>query len=133
MLRVFLSYRMADRHGRDTVTAGLPDVAVEDYPVDSRYDLDWKIICGKMIAEADGVVVLVGPTTADSAAVRWEIKWTAHLGKPILGVWWGPRGSVLPEGLPADRVHDWDPARIRKELETWSATDPRVPHSVTTT
>jgi hypothetical protein len=136
MPRVFLSFRMADMPSRDALVRSLRGgpVEIEDYPVESPYDLGWRAICEKMITEADGVIVLVGSTTAGSESVRWEIAKARELGKPILGVRIGTAAHDLPEGLSDGRVLDWHLGRIGKELESWSSAAPPQPRrSVTVT
>ena len=81
---------------------------------------DWKTPCRAMIERSDGVVVLIGATTAESASVRWEIDIAGRCGKRVLGVLLpGGRPSV-PALLPPTMIVPWADSRIPTELASWS-------------
>jgi hypothetical protein len=89
-LRVFVSYRRADADAArrlEVASAGLTGVELCTLPSDTTHGSgDWREPCRALIASADAVVCLVGPTTAESSNVAWELQEAASHGIPVLFV-----------------------------------------------
>ena len=63
---------------------------------------------------------MVGPGTAKSEAVLWEIAETNRQAHPIFGVQInGDQTHPIPAGLPSARVIRWDFDEIVAELKRW--------------
>jgi hypothetical protein len=132
-IRAFLSYRSEDRSARirfeaDCLAgAGCRLVEIADQEVD-----DWRGRYQEMIDDVTGVIVLVGPSTADSEPIRWEIGEATRRGKPVAAVQIHDGPHQIPDGLANCRVLDWDPGQITKELATWLPTTPTNTTAITT-
>jgi hypothetical protein len=123
---VFLSYRSEDRPARAQFERdGLAGMACGflEIPVAGAV-IDWQRVYQEMIADAAGIIVLVGARTADSKAVRWEIEEATRQRKPVAAVRIHNGPHDIPDGVPARRVLDWDVVKIKRELETWLHTAP---------
>jgi hypothetical protein len=123
-VKAFLSYRLDDadacRSFRRLRFADA-DIDFAVYPC-AHYTTDWQTPCRTMIEQSDGIVVLIGATTADSLAVNWEIDVATRSGKHVLGVLIGHGPHRVPAALATATVLDWDAGRIGKEMESWSHT-----------
>ena len=132
-LRAFLSYRSEDRAARvEFEMRGLAGMACGfvDIPVTSG-PVDWRRRYQEMIADVVGVIVLVGPSTAASEPVRWEIGEATRIGKPVMAVRIHSRPHRIPEGVPEESVFAWERGPILKELASWLRTT--TPTSTTAT
>jgi hypothetical protein len=122
-ISAFLSYRSEDRPARVEFEAeGMAGVACRLVEIagDAGID-DWRRRYQEMIADVTGVIVLVGPRTAASEPIRWEIGEAARRGKRIAAVRIHDGPYQIPDGLAEWPMLDWDPGQIAKELETWHA------------
>jgi hypothetical protein len=74
--RVFLSYRLEDRWARDAlVEAALgSSLTLVEYPPTPLDDEEnWEVKVQELLSTTEETIVLVGPTTASSEPVRWEV------------------------------------------------------------
>lgn len=122
--RAFISFEMEDRWARDFISQhakqGSNPVEFYDYSVKQAFESQWKTECAKRIAMTKGTIVLVGPTTYQSAAVLWEISETIRQGHYMFGVQINRDNTyAIPSGLPAGNVIRWDFSQIAKWLDTW--------------
>ena len=87
-LRVFISYSRDDLYFADQLDAALNAYAFEC--IIDRHGIsggeDWKRRLGGMIREADTVVFVLSPTSANSPICTWEVEEAERLGKRILPV-----------------------------------------------
>jgi hypothetical protein len=87
-LRVFISYSRNDLDFADQLNAALDAYGFECF-ID-RHGIsggeDWKRRLGNLISEADTVVFVLSPTSAQSEICAWEVEEAARLGKRILPV-----------------------------------------------
>jgi hypothetical protein len=131
-LRVFLSYRSEDRPARrEFEAAGLagPACRFVEIPADEP-PAGWRRLFLTTIVDVHGVIVLVGPRTAASEPVRWEVAEAARRRKRVMGVRIHNGVHAIPRALSEWPVLDWDSAQIEKELGTWL---PTLPTSTTVT
>jgi hypothetical protein len=129
-LCIFLSYRSEDLPARMEFEAAdlagrvcrYVEIAATGSPD------DWQRRYQEMIADVEGVIVLVGPRTAGSEPIRWEIEEAIRRDKRVVGVQIHNGQHPIPDALSAWPVLDWDAAQIEKELGTWL---PKVPTNTT--
>jgi hypothetical protein len=114
---------MEDRWARDFLrehAAAKTAVEFVDYSIKEPFESKWKTNAAKRIAMTRGTIVLVGPTTARSAAVLWEIEETKRQGHLLFGIQINKdRTYSSPAGLPASRVTRWNFDAIAAELNRW--------------
>src|SRR5436190_21653393 len=113
MARAFVSFEMEDRWSRDFLIQHARDkdtsIDFTDYSVHEPFDEKWKTNCRARIALSKGTIVMVGPGTAKSEAVLWEIAETNRQAHPIFGVQINSdQTHPIPAGLPSARVIRWD-------------------------
>jgi hypothetical protein len=122
--RAFVSFELEDAWARNFLrrhahTASIP-VEFIDYSIREPFESRWKTNVKKRIAQTAGTIVLIGPTTSESDAVRWEIQETKRQGHPLLGVQINKdQTHRIPTGLPASRVRRWNFSAISREMEKW--------------
>jgi MTH538 TIR-like domain (DUF1863) len=120
-LCAFLSYRWEDRSARGEFEAGglagVPCRFVEMPPTGAAPD--WRRRFQDLIADVAGVIVLVGPNSAASEPIRWEIGEASERAKRVVAVRIHNGPHRIPDGLSEWPVLDWDRGQIKKELETW--------------
>jgi len=99
------------------------DLEFDDYSVKVPYDSsDAAYIRSKItekIRSASVTICLIGPTTKNSAWVKWEIEKSAELGNKVLGVrLYSTLACPTPSALTAlgAKVFDWDIDAIVKEI-----------------
>jgi len=122
--RAFISFQMEDKWARDFLVQHAKDekydVAFVDYSVQNPFDSAWRTNCKQRIAMTKGTIVLVGPTTHQSAAVLWEIEETARQKHYLFGVQTNrDKTHPIPKGLPSKNVIRWDFTQMNKWLATW--------------
>jgi hypothetical protein len=122
--KAFISFEMEDRYARDFLVQHAKDknndIQFVDYSVQDAFDTAWKTNCKARIAQTKGTIVMVGPTTAKSEAVLWEIAETARQGHYLFGIQINKdKTHPVPAGLPASDVIRWDFDQIVKWLNTW--------------
>ncbi|WP_442960640.1 TIR domain-containing protein [Pseudarthrobacter sp. MM222] len=115
---------MEDRWSRDFLVQQAKDsrnqIEFVDYSVQNPFDTSWKTQCKERIARTRGTVVLIGPTTAYSDAVLWEIEETKRQGHYMFGIQiHSDRTHPVPPGLPSANVIRWDSQQITDWLATW--------------
>lgn len=122
--KAFISFEMEDRWARDFLVQHAKDknndIEFVDYSVQDAFDNSWKTQCKERISRTKGTIVMVGPTTALSEAVLWEIAETARQGHYLFGIQINKdKTHPIPTGLPAKDVIRWDFDQIVKWLNTW--------------
>ena len=123
--RAFISFEMEDLWARgflkEHARSSRNDIEFVDYSVQNPWDNSWKTNCRIRIAKTKGTIVLIGPTTARSDAVLWEIEETKRQDHYIFGIQINS-GSThpIPAGLPAANVIRWDFDQIVEWLSTWT-------------
>lgn len=122
--RAFISFEMEDSWARDFIAQHARDkrndLEFYDYSVKEAFESKWKTECAKRIALTKGTIVLVGPTTAKSEAVQWEIAETLRQGHYIFGIQINREQThPIPLGLPVKNVIRWDFDQIIAWLATW--------------
>jgi tetratricopeptide (TPR) repeat protein len=97
-LRVFISYSRDDFGFADQLVAALAVTGFE--PSIDRHEIsggeDWKRRLGGLIREADTVVFVLSPASAQSSICAWEVDEAARLGKRILPVVCRPLEGTSP-------------------------------------
>jgi tetratricopeptide (TPR) repeat protein len=97
-LRVFISYSRDDFAFADQLVAALAVTGFE--PTIDRHEIsggeDWKRRLGGLIREADTVVFVLSPASAQSSICAWEVDEAARLGKRILPVVCRPLAGTSP-------------------------------------
>ena len=97
-LRVFISYSRDDFAFADQLVAALAVTGFE--PSIDRHEIsggeDWKRRLGGLIREADTVVFVLSPASAQSSICVWEVDEAARLGKRILPVVCRPLAGTSP-------------------------------------
>lgn len=122
--RAFISFEMEDRWARDFLVQHAKDkrndIEFVDFSVQNPWDNSWKTQCRERIARTKGTIVLIGPTTHASEAVKWEIAETIRQGHYIFGIQINTdKTHSVPAGLPSQNVIRWDFEQITKWLATW--------------
>ncbi len=123
-VRAFVSFEMEDRWARDFLVGQARNrnnsIEFIDYSVREPFDEKWKTNCRDRIARTRGTIVLIGPTTARSPAVLWEIAETTRQGHPMFGIQiTSDKTYVVPDGLSSSRVVRWSFDAIVSALERW--------------
>ena len=123
--RAFISFQVEDRWARDFLVEQAKQknnaIAFTDYSVHEPFDEKWKTNCAARIAQTSGTIVLVGPTTNLSEAVKWEIAETVRQKHYMFGVQINRDAThPFPAGLPAGNVIRWDFEQMVKWLNTWT-------------
>jgi hypothetical protein len=96
------------------------DIAFTDYSVQDPFDSAWKTNARARIGRTRGTIVLIGATTYQSEAVRWEIQETIRQDHYMFGIQINANQTHrLPEGLPAGNVIRWNFDQIIRWLGTW--------------
>lgn len=122
--KAFISFEMEDSWARDFLVQHAKDkrndIQFVDYSVQDAFDSAWKTNCKERIARTQGTIVMIGPTTYQSAAVLWEIAETARQQHSLFGVRINrEKTHAIPTGLSAQSVIRWDFDQIVKWLGTW--------------
>ncbi|HET7550448.1 MAG TPA: TIR domain-containing protein [Gemmatimonadaceae bacterium] len=122
--RAFISFEMEDKWARDFLAQQAKDkrndIEFYDYSVKDPFDSKWKTECAKRMAMTKGTIVLVGPTTATSDAVLWEIAETSRQGHYMFGIQINKdKTHTIPAGLSSKNVIRWDFEQIVSWLKTW--------------
>ncbi len=123
--RAFLSFMVKDSWARDFLVQQAKDrrndVEFVDYSLHAPFDEKWKTNCRARIAQTKGTIVLVGPKSSTSDAVKWEIAETARQGGYLFGIQINhDKTWPIPDGLPSKNVIRWDFAQIIAWLATWT-------------
>jgi TIR domain-containing protein len=116
--RVFMSHRREETPwARELQRAARQCCGLELYsfPYDEAGGEDWRDRCRQLIAAADGLVCLVGSTTAGSSNIAWELEEAARCGMPVLLA--GPQARTWTDLSVCDRVE---------------IVDSRAPHDILT-
>ena len=103
--RAFISFEMEDSWARDFLVQQAHDkrndIEFIDYSVQDAWDKSWKTQCSMRIARTRGTVVLLGPTTYLSRAVKWEVEETIRQEHYMFGIQTSSRTTYpVPKGLP---------------------------------
>jgi hypothetical protein len=118
-LRVFVSYSRDDLKFADQLDAALNAYGFEC--VIDRHGIsggeDWKRRLGSLISEADTVVFVLSPTSANSEICTWEVEEAERLAKRILPVICKPLEGASP------------PPQLRERNYIFFYEDPKVSDS----
>jgi TPR repeat protein len=118
-LRVFISYSRDGLKFADQLDAALNAYGFEC--VIDRHGIsggeDWKRRLGSLISEADTVVFVLSPTSANSEICSWEVEEAQRLGKRILPVICKPLEGASP------------PPQLRERNYIFFYEDPKVSDS----
>lgn len=119
---VFISFKLEDEAQvnlfRHQAREGL-GVEFRDYSVKEPFDEKWKTNCKERISQTSAVVIFVGPETAQSEPVKWEIEEAYRQNKKVIAVRiYKDRNYPLPEPLIRHntRVINWDNSEISRFL-----------------
>ncbi len=96
-LKVFISYSRADAKFADELVAGLEFKEEFEVTIDRHSIIegeDWKKRLGALIADADTVVFILSPDSAQSPICGWEVEEAHRLSKRILPVLATPLGGI---------------------------------------
>lgn len=96
-LKVFISYSRADAKFADELVAGLEFKEEFEVTLDRHSIIegeDWKKRLGALIADADTVVFMLSPDSAQSPICGWEVEEAHRLSKRILPVLARPLGGI---------------------------------------
>jgi hypothetical protein len=113
---------MEDRWARDFLVQHARDKRISfeflDYSIKEPFESKWKTNVRSRIARSRGTIVLIGPGTARSAAVLWEIEETRRHSHPLFGIQINrERTHSVPAGV--NRVIRWNFVEIQRELARW--------------
>jgi hypothetical protein len=114
-LKVFISYSRADAAFADELVAGLE--FKEEFAVTiDRHSIvegeDWKKRLGGLIADADTIVFILSPDSAQSRICAWEVDEAHSLSKRIIPVLFRPTGAIpAPPQLAALNYVRFDEGR----------------------
>ena len=98
-LKVFISYSRADAGFADELVAGLEFKGEFAVTIDRHSIIegeDWKSRLGGLIADADAIVFILSPDSAQSSICAWEVDEARCLSKRIIPVLFRPTGTVPP-------------------------------------
>jgi len=119
--RVFISYRRADTQQAYELrgaSEAIPNLELVVFPDDQSADGDWRAVFRSLIRESDGLVCLVGPTTASSSNIAWELDEATKEGIPILLAGRGATALARLRGdEPVETVEDVAPKTILTRLQ----------------
>ena len=113
---------MEDQHlaelFRNQAKAELSAVEFRDHAVREADD-SWKERCDEIIQTSAATICLIGRRTHQSKAVDWELRRTAELGKPLMGVYLENETLPTPRALADLGVQPvpWELDRIVCELD----------------
>lgn len=87
---VFISFHVEDDAQVNLLRsqAANEDFGMEfrDYSVKEPFDEAWRRQCAERISQTSMTIVMIGPETANRAAVNWEIEESYRQGKKVIGV-----------------------------------------------
>lgn len=120
--KAFVSFKMEDRWARDFLAQHARDERIPfeflDYSIKEPFEGRWKTYARARIAQTNGTIVLIGPSTAHADAVLWEIAETLRQGRSLFGIQINRDKTYgVPEGIP--RVVRWNFQDIAGELARW--------------
>ncbi len=100
---VFISHRRTEQREAEALVERLRGRwRVVTHAVDPAAARTWQADCRRHIADSDAVVCIVGPDTALSPNVDWELETAFALGRPVIAVSAADAGSPrLPAPLAA--------------------------------
>ena len=116
--RVFISYRRVDdtwARNLKSASEALPELELYTFPDDEASSNDWRTVCRSLICASDGVVCLVGSTTAGSSNISWELDEARQVGLPVLLA--GPEASALARLRGDDEAETVEDVRPEVVLE----------------
>lgn len=121
---VFISFDIEDQSAVNLLRSQAKDdrfpFGFRDYSVKEPFESKWKTEVSDLISLTSATIVMIGPNTAKSAAVDWEIREAHRQNKKVIGVRISrDRNDPIPEALREfkDPVINWDTKTIGKFLE----------------
>jgi len=119
---VFISFKVEDEAQvnllRHQAKEGM-GVEFRDYSVKEPFDEKWKTNCKERIAQTSVLICFIGPETAQSEPVNWEVEEAYRLGKKVIGVRiYKDQNHPIPKALKdhGAPMVDWDNAKISQLL-----------------
>ena len=87
---VFISFDIEDQSAVNLLRSQAKDdrfpFGFRDYSVKEPFEAKWKSEVGNLISLTSATIVMIGPNTAKSAAVDWEIREAHRQNKKVIGV-----------------------------------------------
>jgi len=120
---VFISFQVEDEAQIDLFRHQAREgmgIEFRDYSVKEPFDEKWKTNCRERIAQTSALICFIGPETAKSEAVNWEVEEAYNQEKKVIGVRiYRDRNHPIPKALSEHGapIVDWDNARISQLLE----------------
>lgn len=112
-LKLFTSYSRADLAFADELVAALAYDGRFQVTIDRSSIIegeDWQARLGALIADADTIVFILSPASAQSSVCAWEVEEAHRLAKRILPVLAAPLGTIAaPARLAALNYVRFDP------------------------
>jgi hypothetical protein len=119
---VFISFRVEDEAQvnlfRHQAKEGM-GIEFRDYSVKEPFDEKWKTNCKERIAQTSALICFIGPETAKSEAVNWEIEEAYRQGKKVIGVRiYKDENHPIPKALKDHNapIVEWDNTKISQLL-----------------
>lgn len=121
---VFISFDIEDQSAVNLLRSQAKDdrfpFGFRDYSVKEPFESKWKTEVSNLISMTSATIVMIGPDTAKSAAVDWEIREAHRQNKKVIGVRiHRDQNDPVPAALSEfkDPVINWDTKTIGKHLE----------------
>ena len=121
---VFISFDAEDESAVNLLRSQAKDdrfpFGFRDYSVKEPFESKWKTEVSNLVSLTSATIVMIGPNTANSAAVDWEIREAHRQNKQVIGVRISrDRNDPVPAALREfnDKVINWDTKTIGKFLE----------------
>jgi hypothetical protein len=117
-LKVFISYSRTDMAFADELVAALAYDGRFEVTIDRSSIIegeDWRARLSALIVDADTIVFILSPTSAQSNICAWEVEEAYRLSKRILPVLAEPIGTIpVPKRLAALNYVRFDPLDDRR-------------------
>lgn len=121
---VFISFDKEDESAVNLLRSQAKDdrfpFGFRDYSVKEPFEYQWKSEVRNLISLTSATIVMIGPHTAQSDAVDWEIREAHRQNKKVIGVRISRDvNDPIPRALTEfnDPVINWDTKTIAKFLE----------------
>jgi hypothetical protein len=121
--RVFISFHINDEAQVNLLrfqAKNSDQLEFVDYSVKEPFDEKWKTQCTERLRRSAILVVAIGESTHQRAAVDWEIRKAHELGKPVIGMRLSSdKNHKVPKAMieHGDRVVPWNLKIVQSELD----------------